>query len=71
MAGHPWINLGVVNMPTPLHPLPKYPERWLPKFNPYDGLPAEEHIHNFMLAINLKDVVEEDCFVRLFPYTLT
>ena len=33
---------------------PKYPERWLPKFNPDDGLPAEEHIHNFILAINLK-----------------
>ena len=70
MVCHPWRNPGVVNMPTPRHVLPKYPERWLPKFNPNDGLPAEEHVHNFMLAINLKEVVEEDCIVILFPYTL-
>ena len=41
MAGQPWNNPGVVQMPAPLHPLPKYPEIWLPKFNPDDGLPAE------------------------------
>ena len=67
----PWNDLGFIKIPAPLHPLPKYPERWLPKFNPDDGLPAEECIHNYMLAINLKEVTEEDCVVRLFPYTLT
>ena len=78
MAGHqpppnvqPWNNPGAVQMPAPLHPLPKYPERWLLKFNPDDGLPVEEHIHNYMLAINLKEVTKEDCVVILFPYTLT
>lgn len=58
-------------MPTPLHPLPKHPERWLPKFNPDDGLPAEENLHNYMLATNLNEVDEEDIVVILFPYTLT
>jgi len=53
-------------MPAPLHP-----ERWLPKFNPDYGLPAEENLHNYMLAINLNEVDEEDVVVRLFPYTLT
>jgi len=56
-------------MATPPHDLPKHPEGWLPKFNPDDGLPTKEHIHN-MLAINLNGVVEEACVVRLFPYTL-
>ena len=53
-------------MPTPLHALPKSLERWLPKFNPDDGLPTEEHIQNFMLDANLNGVVEEDCVLRLF-----
>lgn len=65
----PWANLGDVKMLAPLHDLPKQTERRLPKFNPDDGLPAEEHLHNYMLAINLNGVVEEDCVVRLFPYT--
>ena len=58
-------------MPSPLHPLQKYPKRWLPKFDLDDGIPAKEHIHNYMLAINLKEVTEEDYVLRLFPYTLT
>ena len=67
---NPWSNPRAVNMPSPLHVLPKNPERWLPKFNPDDGLPTEEHIKNFMLAVNLNVVVEEDCVVILFPFTL-
>ena len=47
-------------MLAPLHALPKNPERCIPKFNPDDGLPTEEHIHNFMLAVNLNGVVEEN-----------
>ena len=57
-------------MPAPLHPLPDYLEKWLPKFNPDAGTLGEEHISNFMLSVNLKGVTEEDVFVRLFPYTL-
>ena len=66
----PWTNLGAVRMAGPLHKLPAHPEKWLPKFNPGNGLLAEEHINNFMLSINLNEVVEEDVFIRLFPYTL-
>jgi hypothetical protein len=66
----PWTRPGAVNMPAPLHPLPDAPEKWLPKFNPDDGTQAEEHINNFMLAVNLKGVTEQDVVVRLFPYTL-
>ena len=66
----PWPRPGAVNMPAPLHALPDAPEKWLPKFNPDEGTQAEEHINNFMLAVNLKGVAEEDVVVRLFPYTL-
>jgi len=45
-------------MEATLHPLPKNPKIWLPKFNPNDGLPTEEHLHDFMLAININGVVE-------------
>ena len=57
-------------MAGPLHQLPAHPKKWLPKFNPDNGLLVEEHINNFMLSINLNEVVEEDAVVRLFPYTL-
>ena len=57
-------------MAGPLHPLPAHLMKWLPKFNPDDGLPIEEHIKIFMSPINLNAVVEEDAVVRLFPYTL-
>ena len=70
MAQRPWTNLGAIQMARPLHPLPTHLERWFPKFNPDDDLPAKEHINNFMFSINLNKVVEEDAVVRLFPYTL-
>ena len=66
----PWTRPGAVNMPAPLHALPDAPKKWLPKFNPDNGIQAEEHINNFMLSVNLKGVTEEDVIVRLFPYTL-
>ena len=66
MASRLWSNPGVIQMKAPLHPLPKHPERWLPKFNIDDGLLAEEHLHNYMLVINLSEVDEKDIVVRLF-----
>ena len=57
-------------MPAPLAQLTANPENWLPKFNPDNGLSAEEHINNFMLSINLNGVIEQNAVVRLFPYTL-
>ena len=66
----PWATPGAVNMAAPLHDLPDNPGKWLPKFSPDLNIPAEEHINNFMLAINLNGVTQEDVVVRLFPYTL-
>ncbi len=70
MAQSPWNNPGVVLMPAPLSQLPTHPEKWLPKFNPEEGMLAEEYINNFMLSINLNGVTNEDVFICLFPYTL-
>ena len=69
MENRPWTNPRDVQLPGPLHPLSKNPERWLPKYNPDDDLLAEEHLHNFMFAMNLNAISEEDCVVRLFMYT--
>lgn len=66
----PWTSPRSVRMPAPLTQLPAHLEKWLPKFNPGNGLLAEEHINNFMLSINLNGVTEEDVVVRLFSYTL-
>ena len=66
----PWKSREAIRMGRLLHQLPAHLEMWLPKFNPDNGLPAKEHINNFMLSINLNEVVEEDVVVRLFPYTL-
>ena len=57
-------------MVAPLHDLPDHAEKWLPKFSPDMNIQAEEHINNFMLAVNLNAVEHEDVVVRLFPYTL-
>lgn len=52
-----------------LHPIPKHPERQLPNFNPDNGTYAEEYLNNFMLAISLNAIIEENVVSRLFPYS--
>ena len=64
IAQTPWRSPGAVTMSAPLHPLPDYLEKWLPKFNPDAGTLAEEHINNFMLSVNLKGVIEEEVVDR-------
>jgi len=64
----PWINPGVFLVANP-NALPANPEKWLPKYNPNDALPIEEHLNNFMLAMNLNGVAHEDVVIILFPYT--
>ena len=49
--------------------LPKNPEKWLPKFNPDDKIPVEDHIKSFMQAIRLRNTIHEDVVCKLFPYT--
>lgn len=63
------MNPGFVLIENP-NPLPDHSEKWLPKYNPDDGIPAKENINNFMLAMNMNRVSHEDIVVRLFPYIL-
>jgi hypothetical protein len=65
----PWLDQDVVAVPGAQHPLPKHPEKWLPKFDPNSKQIAEDHIKKFMLAIRLRNVEHEDVLCRLFPYT--
>jgi ribonuclease HI len=65
----PWLDQDVVAVPGDQHPLPKHPEKWLPKFDPDSKQIAEDHIKKFMLAIRLRNVEHEDVVCRLFPYT--
>jgi hypothetical protein len=65
----PWLDQDVVVVPGPQHPLPKHPEKWLPKFDPDSKQIVEDHIKKFMLAIRLRSVEHEDVVCRIFPYT--
>jgi hypothetical protein len=74
MANHknparPWLDQDVIVVPGAQHPLPKHPEKWLPKFDPDSKQITEDHIKKFMLAIRLRNVEHEDVVCRLFPYT--
>ena len=68
-ANMPWLAQDAVAVPGVQHPLPKHPEKLLPKFNPELKEPAEYHVKKFMLAVRLLDVEHEDVVCRLFPYT--
>ena len=65
----PWMGQDAVAVPGVQHPLPKHPEKVLPKFNPDSKEPTEDHVKKFMLAVRLLDVEHEDVVCRLFPYT--
>jgi hypothetical protein len=65
----PWLDQDVVAVPGAQHPLPKHPEKWLPKFDTYSKQIAKDHIKKFMLYIRLRNVEHEDVVCRLFPYT--
>ena len=68
-ANMPWLAQDAVAVPGVQHPLPKHPEKLLPKFNPESKEPAEDHVKKFMSAVRLLDVEHEDVVCRLFPYT--
>ena len=56
----PWLAQDAVAVPGDQHPLPKHPEKLLPKFNPELREPVEDHVKKFMLAVRLLDVEHED-----------
>jgi hypothetical protein len=49
----PWLDQDVMEIPGPQHPLPKHPEKWLPKFDLDSKQSAEDHIKKFMLVVRL------------------
>jgi hypothetical protein len=51
--GKPWLDQDVVAVPRQQHPLPKHPEKWIPKFDPDLKQSTEEHIKKFMLVVRL------------------
>ena len=68
-ANRPWLATDVVAVPGAQHPLPKHPEKLLPKFDPDNDITPEDHIKQFMISLRLSDVQHEDVVCRLFPYT--
>ena len=53
-----------------LHIFPKNPQKFLPKYDLDDDVLPEYHIKQFMDALNLMNVEDEDVVCRLFPHTL-
>jgi hypothetical protein len=51
------------------HPLPKHPEKFLPKFDLDKKEYVDDHIKKFMLVVRLMNVEHEYVVYVLFPYT--
>ena len=68
-ANRPWLATDSIAVPGAQHPLPKHPEKILPKFDPGSNVTPEDHIKQFMLSLRLMDVQHEDVVCILFPYT--
>ena len=67
-ANRPWLAADVVVVLRAQHPLPKHPEKLLPKFDLDNDIKPKDHIKQFMLYLRLLDVQHEDVVCRLFPY---
>ena len=68
-ANRPWLAVDAIAVPSAQHPLPKHPEKFLPKFDPNNDVTPEDHIKQFMLSLRLMDAQHEDVVCKLFPYT--
>ena len=66
----PCLTIDVIVIPGPTHPLPKKPQKFLPKYDPDDDVLPEHHIKQFMDALKLMNAEHEDVVCRLFPHTL-
>jgi hypothetical protein len=64
-ANRPWLAMNVVVVPEAQHPLPKHPEKRLPKFDPDNDVTPKDNIKQFMLSLRLLDVQHEDVVCRL------
>ena len=66
----PWLTIDAIAIPGPTHPFPKHSKKFLPKYEPDDGVLPEYHIKQFMNALNLMNVEHENVVCRLFLHTL-
>ena len=64
-----WRTRTPLNLATPLHDLPKQPEKVLPRFDLGKGVSTEYHLQGFYLALNILNVEHEDVVYRIFQYT--
>jgi hypothetical protein len=69
-AYKPCITIDVIYVLGPTHPLPKKPQKLLPKYDLDDDVSPKYHIKQFMDALKLMNVEHEDVVCRLFPHTL-
>ena len=69
VANRPWLASNVIAVPGIQHPLPKHPEKILPKFDHDKDVTPEDHIKKFMISLRLMDVQHEYVVFILFPYT--
>ena len=56
VANRLWLATDSIAVPGAQHPLPKHPEKLLPKFYPDNDVSPEDHIKQFMLSLRLMDV---------------
>ena len=68
-ANIPWLVVDSIAVPGAQYPLPKHPEKLLPKFDLDNDVSPEDHITQFMLSLRLMDVQHEDVVCRFLPYT--
>ena len=66
-----WRAISPLNITTPLHAVPQNFNKALPKFEPNEGIRADDHLQIFSLALEGLQVAEhEDVVCILFPHTL-
>ena len=71
MAANPQcLTINPLAISGPQNPLPKNPNRLLPKFDPDNDILPKTHLDKFMLAMNIMNVQHEDVACRLFCLTL-
>ena len=68
-SNQPWLVVDAIAIPHAQHPLPKHPDKHLPKFNPDNDVLPKDHIKRFMFSLRLVNVEREYVVCRLFPYT--
>jgi hypothetical protein len=71
MEANPWwLTIDSLSIHGPLNPLPKHPEKPLPKFDHDDDILPENHIKKFVIAMKMMNVQHEYVACKLFYFTL-